>query len=210
MTDFLGQCVDHRAFCGHTLDKLPVYEEMSPEMTWVFEAFKAWNPVVFGGSLRDLIMGCEPHDIDFIVDDLAQFEVINRLKALRVADFSDLTNTDSYGRRLQAPLFAFTYNGVKYNLVCRGNILSDHQWLVNDFSVNQLRAERPNEVLASRVAMYDLGHRQARITSRVEVLEFDSTFPKRWNERAMKLQTKGLRILPHHFAVSPLAQDIGF
>jgi hypothetical protein len=58
--------------------------------------------------------------------------------------------------------------------------------------------------------MYDLGHRQARITSRVEVLEFDSTFPKRWNERAMKLQTKGLRILPHHFAVSPLAQDIGF
>ncbi len=186
-------------FAGNMFDRVELFLPMPQDITWVWEVFRELNPTIFGGALRDLVRGAQHHDVDFIVDTRTVDEMKAFLLNAGVTDIRNLTATDRYGWVLEAPVIEFGYNGTTYHLVCRGNPLSDWMWELNDFSVNQLMAERPEVVQVSRVGLWDLAHNQARIVSRAhENRAYDLIHA--WPMRTQKLSSYGFRILPNLFA----------
>lgn len=192
------QIVGH-AFAGEMFTSVELYRSMPAQMAWVWQAFADWHPVIFGGSLRDLILGRPEHDVDFIVDTQKADEIKARLEKLSAKDVQNVTDTDRYGRVLEEPVFEFKRGKTKYHLVCRGNKLSDRVWELADFSVNQLRAERPEVVTASRIALWDLGHRQFRVVSRARLPQ-DRDLMCVWRARAERLAGYGFTTIRHEFA----------
>lgn len=188
------------AFTGKTIEKVRIHQPFTPELEWVFQAFASWNPVVFGGCLRDFVQGNQMNDIDFFVDSHSSVEVQQYLEQLdEVANVENMTAKSWYRDdtwETETPVFRFMRNGRQYDLVCRGKPLADHFWWLTDFSVNQLYAERPGEVTASRICLWDIAHRQARIVSRATSL---STLRFRWKDRAQTLEAKGYTVLNNPF-----------
>jgi len=184
---------------GETFSEVMLHRAMPRQMLWALQSFQDWQPRVFGGSLRDLLLGNKEEDVDFIVDGKSQEDVSARLQTLGAKEIRNLSDTDTYGNVTGHPVFEFRVGRISYHLVCRGNFLADNFWLANDFSVNQLYAERPNEVVASRVALWDLAHSQTRLVSYARSIEDPHLVP-RWRERAYRMEKKGFAVLSNPFA----------
>lgn len=194
-----------RAFAGRMFQGVLVPQKLPPAIAWVFSAFKDWNPMVVGGSLRDTMLGRTPKDVDFIVDSLGYgysgraAEEVEKRGATNVVN---RTETDSrYNHDLEHPVISFDYEGTSYDLISRGNPLSDRFWALSDFSVNQLIAVRPDEVTASRIALWDLGHKQCRLVSLAdETTSGGGGLRFKWPERVEKMRQKGFNVLPNLFS----------
>ncbi len=183
------------AYSGKSIEPVRLRVELPENYTWVFDAFKANSPRIIGGSLRDFLQQESLNDIDIIVDELRSEEIKQLLEELGCSEIKELTEFNRYGP-LSKPVFEFTHNDVSYHLICRGNFLANNWWYANDFSVNHFYADSPTEIVGSRIALWDLAHRQARIVSRINVSVY-SELADRWPERAQKLETRGYTILPN-------------
>jgi hypothetical protein len=199
-----GEDVHHYSYGGNTTHRIQVNIALPKAITWLLQAFARYKPEVFGGCLRDTLAGDNPHDIDFFIDLLTAEEIKVLLNQVGAEDVKELTDFDRYGASLSKPIFEFVHSGYRYHLICRGNFLADKFWDLTDFSVNQVIADR-NGVYASRIALWDIAHKQLRVVSRnhTSLQTSDITVMiGHWKDRATKMRERGYQLLENPFATS--------
>jgi len=189
-------------FGGEMFAKVCLRVALPPAVNAVFDLFKDWHPVVFGGALKDIVTGREFSNIDFMVDESQTHAIMTKLRAMGaecVRDFSRPVSNDESGQ-MRTPVFKFILEGdVHYHMFLRGSNLTDGFWQVNDFSVTQMCSHKPNEIIASRICLYDLAHKQTRIVSVLRKSNDNMGLRNEWQDRAQKLSNQGFRILKNEF-----------
>jgi len=211
------------SFMGEMFTPLRVRKVLPTYINWLFEAFKGYRPVVFGGILRDCMQGVTPFipRVDVLVDLNGGWN--NMLTHIRQV-------TDGAARTIRNRRIAliprignnmsFVYQKIEYCLVDRRFNMMDRAWTTTDFSVNQWQAIKPDEVYGSRIAFFDLSRKQARLISQVrrdplwrppddapatrgsgeEPEAPGAKLRALWIGQAWRLKGKGFRILPNPFS----------
>jgi hypothetical protein len=203
---FGGQMFDLRRF------RFPV----PPEIERVFNLFSVFHPIVFGPALRRIVCG-QPVDnvkVDFVVDDEGRSVEANWtfykgvLQQLGASQIVVLNNAywkssgkyaSEKGQIKADGLYGFRFEGTNYRLFAAKRIhqvpdvAAHREWRRVDFSVHQLECECPGEIMGSRIALWDLGRKQARLLTLSD--QYDDTMGRRYSRMKDQLRNDGINIV---------------
>jgi hypothetical protein len=146
------------------------------EIERVFELFGRFHPVVFGPALTRVLCGAAigNEEVDFIVDkegpDYLQYvrQVVGAgfIEEMDAPYWKSRNKFFIEEKRINATgVCHFKLHGTNYRLfVADDNKLTNPRtWRRSDLSIYQSECEQPGVVIASRIALYDLARKQARL-----------------------------------------------
>jgi hypothetical protein len=154
---------DNGFFAGKMFEPVRLNIELPECITWVFDRFSGFNPIVVGGAIRDTIAGVKPKQVDFVVERLADSpEWMTIVRMLIPLGWGQCHNMWSLNFYCLAPK-TFTFQGTKYYLHAKHPQSGRPAWPDSDMSVHQFAASGPDQVVGSRIALHDLDCKQMRI-----------------------------------------------
>jgi hypothetical protein len=209
-------------FGGEMLEQRTLIRELPAEIERVFEVFTDFKPVIFGPALGKALMGQDidgnvdftvvPSDSNTRIIYAAYGELDNwfhKIGAQNIvrAEFHGygkkyLTEEDEVRNQAGVSTYLkFQLADVTYRLFVRG---SDAQpvrnWIRDDFSVHQIQCQRSEhdagglQVTASRIALWDLGHKQARWVNSRTAFNYDLSRDNARSPVKMQLKQSGFNV----------------
>jgi hypothetical protein len=181
-------------FTGQMFQEVPFTATLADEVNWVFEALEPWQPIVIGVALRRSFHGIPVKEVYFMLDSLslaAPFNHLRRKYAVKVPGyFSNYVPGPCRLSDRGTVLTTFEHEGCTYKVQPKAkDPLTFRFRQENHFSADSLYSTRPGQLIGSRIALHDLGLRQARKMARHWEME-------EWSlERQAELKEDGFEIL---------------
>jgi len=163
-------------FTGEMFRTVPISVTLPPKLNWVFEKFGHLNPLVLGGPVRRVLAGLKDathvgFPVPISVNELREF--VQNLPAVEVHKASCWEHTISpSGLPMWAKELAeFTHDGTGYRAWVGDpelllSFLKEPSYALQDFfSADGVYATGVNQVHATRIALYDVGHLKTRAVS---------------------------------------------
>lgn len=160
-------------FAGEMFEPVRMLVDLPECMRWVFDAFPGLHPVVAGGAVRALVTGEEQEPIQVLLDrpDVHDPDYAACLSAAGVTASENESCRGLYHPQSDSAV-CFERDGLRYRLHRRrsgrpaihARIGDRHQpfWPDSELSINQFVVSSPDFVVASRIAIHDIGTGQMR------------------------------------------------
>lgn len=148
-------------FIGRTLEELLLLQDIPPSIVWALRQFVRWHAVAVGQTVRYVVQGMAPSLVQMVVTPHSLTDIEPMLKTdswitdLSVRGRSSMITAASW------KVIEFTRAGCRYEL---HESASPQQWLGDELelSPNWMYCSKPDQVIATRLALSDLGRKQAR------------------------------------------------
>jgi hypothetical protein len=141
--------------------------ELPSHVLWVWQAFAAWHPLVYGEALANTAAELPVKNVSFMIDYLTPWEsIVDRIRAVSGTEVESiefdqwvLLPTGSFCR-LFLQGWQFMRDGTRYTVAAK--LSDDRIWPSSLYSWDQFVARNPWEIFASWIASFDVEHKQVR------------------------------------------------
>ena len=150
-------------FDGKMFETLKIAVELPEDISWIFDELGELHPQLFGAAVRNVLIGDHlPHYVDTLIDRGTPMDYF------RLNGFGQLRTVaarNPIGAFESTMVHQLYRNNRYYRFFPRDTFDCDLVWPTGHTSVAQFGAVKQGEVLASRIALFDLGRSQFRFTT---------------------------------------------